>query len=210
MIERSEERDSAIRAALPHVPRLGWSRAALSAGLRALGRDPVEQEWLFPRGPAGAVEAWIDLADREMEAAARAEDLLSLRIPARIRRVVLIRLEQQEPQKEAVRLGLSHLALPWNAGAAVRSVARTADSMWVAAGGHLGRCLLVHPPRDARRGLWRDARLLAAGPGAGLPGDARLPRPPARRPRAVPTPAAALTTRAERPRTRRRAARAAR
>ncbi|HZF77541.1 MAG TPA: COQ9 family protein [Acetobacteraceae bacterium] len=134
MIERSEERDSAIRAALPHVPRLGWSRAALSAGLRALGRDPVEQEWLFPRGPAGAVEAWIDLADREMEAAARAEDLLSLRIPARIRRVVLIRLEQQEPQKEAVRLGLSHLALPWNAGAAVRSVARTADSMWVAAG----------------------------------------------------------------------------
>jgi ubiquinone biosynthesis protein COQ9 len=134
MIERSEERDSAIRAALPHVPRLGWSRAALSAGLRALGRDPVEQEWLFPRGPAGAVEAWIDLADREMEAAARAEDLISLRIPARIRRVVLIRLEQQEPQKEAVRLGLSHLALPWNAGAAVRSVARTADSMWVAAG----------------------------------------------------------------------------
>ena len=134
MIERSEERDSAIRAALPHVPRLGWSRAALSAGLRDLGRDPVEQEWLFPRGPAGAVEAWVDLADRDMEAAARTEDILSQRIPARIRRVVLIRLEQQEPQKEAVRLGLAHLAMPWNAAAAIRSAARTADAMWVAAG----------------------------------------------------------------------------
>jgi hypothetical protein len=29
MIERSEDRDQALRAALPHVPALGWSRAAL-------------------------------------------------------------------------------------------------------------------------------------------------------------------------------------
>jgi ubiquinone biosynthesis protein COQ9 len=134
MIERSESRDSAIRAALPHVPRLGWSRLALAAGLREAGRDPVEQEWLFPRGPAEAVEAWIDLADREMEAAAREQNLLDLRIPARIRGVVLIRLEQQEGLKEQVRLGLAHLSLPWNLAAAARTAARTADAMWVAAG----------------------------------------------------------------------------
>ena len=134
MIERSEERDAAIRATLPHVPVLGWTRAALAAGLRDLGLDPLEAEWLFPRGPAEVVETWCDLADREMEAQARQEDLLALRIRDRIRRVVTIRLEQAEPHREAVRRALALQALPWNLLSALRTVARTADSMWAAAG----------------------------------------------------------------------------
>ncbi len=134
MIERSEERDAALRAALAHVPRLGWSRAALEAGLRDLGRDGQEAEWLFPGGPIEAVEAWCDLADREMEDAARAEDLLALRIPDRIRRVLTLRLEANEAHKEAIRRALALQSLPWNLASALRTVARTADSMWAAAG----------------------------------------------------------------------------
>jgi ubiquinone biosynthesis protein COQ9 len=134
VIERSEERDEALRAALPHVPALGWTRAALSAGLADLGRDALEQDWLFPRGPVEAIEAWCDLADRDMEAAALAEDLASWRIPERIRRVVLIRLEQAAPNREAVRRALAVQSLPWNLASATRTVARTADSMWAAAG----------------------------------------------------------------------------
>ncbi|MGK7868257.1 COQ9 family protein [Falsiroseomonas sp. E2-1-a20] len=134
MIERSEERDEALRAALPHVPALGWTRAALSAGLADLGRDALEQDWLFPRGPVEAIEAWCDLADRDMEAAAVAEDLAAQRIPARIRRVVLIRLEQAAPHKDAVRRALAVQSLPWNLASAARTVARTADAMWAAAG----------------------------------------------------------------------------
>jgi ubiquinone biosynthesis protein COQ9 len=134
MIERSEERDAAIRAALAHVPALGWTKAALGAGLRDLGLDPVEAEWLFPKGVIEAVEAWCDLADREMEQAARAEGLLGLRIPDRIRRVVTLRLELNEPHKEAVRRALALQSLPWNLASAMRTVARTADSMWAAAG----------------------------------------------------------------------------
>lgn len=134
MIERSDDRDQALRAALPHVPTLGWTKAALEAGLRDLGRDPLEAEWLFPRGAIEAVEAWCDLADREMEAAARAEDLLAQRIPARIRRVIELRLEQAEPHKDAVRRALGLQSLPWNVPSALRTVARTADSMWAAAG----------------------------------------------------------------------------
>ncbi|WP_237217374.1 COQ9 family protein [Falsiroseomonas oryziterrae] len=133
-IERSEERDAAIRAALPHVAALGWTRAALSAGLRDLGLEPLEQDWLFPRGPVEAVEAWCDLADREMEEAARQEDIVSLRIPDRIRRVLMLRLERNEPHKEAIRRALALQSLPWNVPSALRTVARTADSMWAAAG----------------------------------------------------------------------------
>ena len=134
MIERSEERDAAIRAALPHVPALGWTRAALEAGLTDRGRDPVEAEWLFPRGAAEAVEAWCDLADREMEATAAAEGVTALRIPDRIRRVITLRLEQAEPHKEALRRALAVQALPWNVPAALRAAGRTADAMWAAAG----------------------------------------------------------------------------
>jgi ubiquinone biosynthesis protein COQ9 len=134
MIERSPERDAAIRATLPHVPALGWTRAALRAGLRDAGHDAAEVESLFPRGIGGAIEAWLDLADRDMEQAAAAAEVTGLRIPARIRKVVAIRLAQAQPNKEAVRLATGLLALPWNLAIAARTAARTADAMWHAAG----------------------------------------------------------------------------
>ncbi|MXP62073.1 COQ9 family protein [Roseomonas sp. M0104] len=133
-LERSAERDAALRAMLPEVPRLGWTTEALRAGLSARGDSPEAAEWLFPRGPVGMVEAWCDLADRDMAAEAAGAGLDGMRIPARIRALVAIRLHQQAPHKEAVRRGLALLALPWNLGAAGRATARTVDAIWQAAG----------------------------------------------------------------------------
>ncbi|MCQ4161355.1 COQ9 family protein [Roseomonas sp. GC11] len=133
-LERSAERDAALRALLPEVPRLGWSPAALRAGLAATGQNPDSAAWLFPRGPVGMVEAWADLADRDMAAEAAGLDLPAQRIPARIRALILLRLRQQEPHREALRRALALLALPWNAPAAARATARTADAIWMAAG----------------------------------------------------------------------------
>lgn len=127
-------RDRAIRALLPIAATAGWNWATLRAGLAAIGEDPGLAESHFPRGPVGAVEAWIDLANREMEAAAAAEELDALRVPARIRRVVEMRLQAVAPHKLALRRALSLLALPWNAAAALAATARTADAMWHAAG----------------------------------------------------------------------------
>ncbi|ONG58981.1 rpsU-divergently transcribed protein [Pseudoroseomonas deserti] len=133
-LERSAGRDAALRAMLPEVPRLGWSLAALRAGLAAGGRDPADAAWLFPDGPAGMVEAWCDLADRDMAAAAAGQGLEDLRIPGRIRALVALRLEQAAPHRAALRRALALLALPWNLGIATRATARTADAMWIAAG----------------------------------------------------------------------------
>jgi ubiquinone biosynthesis protein COQ9 len=132
--ERSAERDAALRAMLPKVPRLGWSEAALRAGLAAAGQDPAAAAWLFPTGPVGMAEAWSDLADRDMTAAAAGEAIAALRIPARIRTLVGLRLEQAAPHREAVRRATGLLALPWNLGTAARAAARTVDAIWVAAG----------------------------------------------------------------------------
>lgn len=130
--ERSAERDSALRATLPHVPALGWTPAALRAGLVDLGEPAAAAEWLFPRGTTGMVEAFADLADREAVRAAGA--LEALRTGPRIRALLAARLRWLEPWREAERRAVALLALPWNAAVAARVAGRTADAFWLAAG----------------------------------------------------------------------------
>lgn len=124
--ERSPERDAAIEALLPWVGVDGWTMEALC---RAAGRDA---DLLFPGGPADLVEAYSDLADRWMEADAAL--LTETRLSRRLRGVIAARLQRNAPYKDAVRRGLSLLALPGHAGVALRCTARTVDSMWHAAG----------------------------------------------------------------------------
>ncbi|MFC7554214.1 COQ9 family protein [Pseudoroseomonas wenyumeiae] len=131
-LERSAERDAALRAALPHVPALGWTRAAMRAGLADIGEPAEAAEWLFPRGATGMVEAFSDLADREAIEAAGA--LETLRTGPRIRALLAARLRWLEPWREAERRAVGLLALPWNAGIAARVAGRTADTLWRAAG----------------------------------------------------------------------------
>ena len=132
--ERSPERDAALVAMLPHVARLGWTLAALRRGLRDAGADPQDAGLLFPGGTPSLVEAWIDLEDRQMTAALAARDLSGLRLPARVRLAVALRLEAARPHREAVRRALAVLALPGHAGLAARTLARSVDAIWHAAG----------------------------------------------------------------------------
>ena len=133
-IERSEARDRAVRAMLPIAADDGWNWATLRAGLAAAGEHPELAESHFPDGPAGAVAAWADLADREMEAAAAAKGMSGLRTPGRVRRAVEMRFAAAAPHKRALRRAVSLLALPWNAGLALETTARTANAIWYAAG----------------------------------------------------------------------------
>lgn len=134
-IERSPERDAAIRALLPIADAAGWTDAALGEAVAATGLGPALAPSLFPRGVPGAIEAWCDLADRDMEAAAAADEGFdTLRTAARIRRLVDLRLAAAAPHKPALRRAVALLALPWNAPVSLRCTARTVDAMWHAAG----------------------------------------------------------------------------
>ncbi len=124
--------DAAIRAMLPLAATQGWNQATLRAGMAAAGADPALAASAFPGGPLQAIAGWSDLADREMVAAAG--DLSTLRIPARVRRLVELRLRQAAPHKAALRAALAQLAMPWNVGLALRLTARTTDAMWRGAG----------------------------------------------------------------------------
>jgi ubiquinone biosynthesis protein COQ9 len=136
--ERSPERDAALEAMLPHVPTSGWTRAALRLGLRDIGVDPDDAGLLFPGGTSDMIDLMIDLADRRMaEAAAEpamAAELAGMRLPARVRAVVALRLLQQAPHKDAIRRAAAILSLPRNARLAATCTARTVDEIWHLAG----------------------------------------------------------------------------
>lgn len=119
-------RDAAIRAMLPFVPDTGWTRQTLRL---AAGENA---DLLFPGGPAEMVEAHSDLGDRMMEEDGRS--IAETRVSRRVSALILLRLEQAEPDRDAVRRGLSLLSMPGNRGAAMRSLARTVDTIWHAAG----------------------------------------------------------------------------
>ena len=132
--ERSPERDAAIEATLPHVPFDGWTRRALRIGLTDIGEAADDADLLFPGGTSDMIEAFSDWADRRMEASAASQDVASLRTHEKVRAVIVLRLEQNRPYREAIRRALALLALPGNARLAARCTARTVDAIWHAAG----------------------------------------------------------------------------
>ena len=85
-------------------------------------------------GPAGAVAAWVGPGRPRHGGGAAATEMATLRTPERIRRAVELRLAAAAPHKRALRRALSVLALPWNAGLALRTASRTASAIWYAAG----------------------------------------------------------------------------
>jgi len=128
MIERSPERDAALHALLPLVPRRGWTVAALR---EAAGEDA---DLLFPGGAVEMAEAWADLADRRMEAGTALLGLEGRRLPDRVHATIALRLAQNRPHKDAVRRALAVLARPGAKAAAARATARTVSAIWYAAG----------------------------------------------------------------------------
>ena len=128
------DRDRLIEAMLPDVAFDGWSHAAVRLAARQTGIAPEEAAALFPRGAPDLVAGFSRWADRRMldwfEAAPPEEHSLS----ARVRLALGLRFEVVAPWREAVRRGLSVLALPPHAALGARLVYETVDGIWYAAG----------------------------------------------------------------------------
>jgi ubiquinone biosynthesis protein COQ9 len=123
-----------LRAVVARAGREGWTEATLRHALEDHGEPPELVSSHFPRGVIGAIEAWFGQVDAGMAAAAAAEDLAALRTPARIRRLIELRLLALEPEREALRGAMALLALPWNLPRGLRCAARSASAIWYAAG----------------------------------------------------------------------------
>jgi ubiquinone biosynthesis protein COQ9 len=128
------QRAALIEAMLPDVPFDGWSRAAVRGAARRIGMPASEALALFPGGPADLVACFSRWADRRMLDRLEALPLDPLKVSDRIALAIGTRLEIVEPWREAVRRGLTVLAMPQHAPLAMRLTYETVDGMWYAAG----------------------------------------------------------------------------
>ena len=129
-----ETRDKLLAAALAHVPFDGWTGRALRAGAADLWLDAALAANAFPGGPAELLEAFSAEIDRRMLAELEARDLQAMKHRHRIGAAVRARLELLAQHREAVRRGLSFLALPRHAALGAKCLYRSVDAIWHAAG----------------------------------------------------------------------------
>jgi ubiquinone biosynthesis protein COQ9 len=112
----------------------GWSVKAVDSAAAQLGIDPAQARLAFPKDQAAMVDAYIQGVDAALESHFTPEKIAALKIRDRIRALIWYRLEVMAPAREAVRTGLSILAMPQNLPTALKAGWRSADLMWRIAG----------------------------------------------------------------------------
>ena len=123
-----------LEAALTHAAFDGWSPLLLRRAAADIDVSQAEAENTFPRGARDLLEYFSNETDRAMLDALEQADLESLKVRERVSLAVQTRLGLMLPHREAVRRGLSFLALPQNAALGTQLLWRTADAIWWAAG----------------------------------------------------------------------------
>jgi ubiquinone biosynthesis protein COQ9 len=123
------ERERLVAALLPDVAFDGWTRHTLRNAAQRAGIPVGEALALFPRGAADLIAAFSRWADYQM-----LQGLETVPAPANLsRRIALalrLRFEVLAPWREAVRRGLSLLAMPQNALLGLRLLYGTVDAIW--------------------------------------------------------------------------------
>lgn len=112
----------------------GWTAAAVEAAAARRGIDPRQARLAFPKNPAQLIDTYAQGVDRALEEWFTPERLAAFRMREKIRAIVWKRLEIMGPAREAVRSGLSILAMPQNLPLAGRAGWRSVDLMWRIAG----------------------------------------------------------------------------
>jgi ubiquinone biosynthesis protein COQ9 len=120
-----------VAAMLPDVAFDGWTAMARDAAADAEGIDRDIAAMALPDA-VSMVDAYILRADTMMTESMA--DAASMKVRDRIRLALTSRFDHAAHDREAVRRALAVLALPQNAPHAARTLWRTADAMWRAAG----------------------------------------------------------------------------
>ncbi|KAF7142474.1 hypothetical protein RHSIM_Rhsim05G0005000 [Rhododendron simsii] len=132
--EYQDEQARVLGAALPYVPRLGWTEAAMIAGAREAGVSP-SIVGSFPQKEAALVEFFMDDCLQKLIDRIDSDEELRNLIPSeRISKLVRIRLEMQGPYISKWPQALSIQAQPQNIPKSFKQRAMLVDEIWHAAG----------------------------------------------------------------------------
>ena len=113
---------------------MGWTWKMTYAAGAAAGFSKGETELLLPAGPRDLAALWSRGCDAAALAALAGVDPRALKGRERIRRGALARIEAAMTHEAATRRWAGYLALPTNAGLALRLAWESADVIWRWAG----------------------------------------------------------------------------
>ena len=117
-----------------HAARNGWTDATFTAAVDEAGLTTGEAALACPKGAFDLFDAFAARADEAMLERLDGLDLAAMKIRQRVRAAVQVRLEAQQPYKDAARAMTRALARPNRAPEAARLLWRTADHIWRALG----------------------------------------------------------------------------
>lgn len=135
--EFPDEKTQVLRAALVHVPKLGWSEAAMVAGAKDVGLSPAIVG-VFPRKEAALVEFFMDdcLHNLLDYIESHEDELTKMLLQERLTKLIQCRLERQAPLISRWAQALSIQAKPANVPTSFKQRAVLVDDIWHAVGDH--------------------------------------------------------------------------
>lgn len=123
-----------LKEAVKLAPFEGWNTHTLEKAALAAGLDKGYEQIAFTGGIADLVDYFIRHLDDKMLKKAAKNDILKMKIRERIPYLVKCRLEESAEYKSALRKTVSYYTNPINAAEGTKSLWKTVDCMWYAAG----------------------------------------------------------------------------
>ena len=141
-LDNNQIKTDLVKAMLTHVPFDGWTWEAMEQGALDLGfekkktsslRIKIFKE-LFKNGSIDFIDIFSRIIDSEVIVNYNLVESKPERVPEKIKKIILIRLNLCQEYKEAVRSSISLTALPINTKISLNILYRTCNSIWRIAG----------------------------------------------------------------------------
>jgi len=140
--ENKQIRIDLIRAMLTHVPFDGWTWEAMEQGAIDIGykKKKTSSERikifknLFKNGSIDFIDIFSEIIDLDVKENYNSIEVKPERVPEKIKKIIMIRLNLCQKYKEAVRSSISLSAIPVNTKISLNILYRTCNSIWRIAG----------------------------------------------------------------------------
>ena len=131
-----------IKAMLIHVPFDGWTWEAMEQGAIDIGFEKKLPSYersrifkdLFKNGSIDFIDIFSEIIDLEVKENYDLIEFKPERVPEKIKKIIMLRLNLCQKYKESVRSSVSITAIPVNARASLKILYRTCNSIWRIAG----------------------------------------------------------------------------
>jgi ubiquinone biosynthesis protein COQ9 len=136
--DNNQIRIDLIKAMLTHVPFDGWTWEAMEQGAIDIGYEKKKTSSerikifkdLFKNGSIDFIDIFSEIIDLEVKENYNSIEEKPERVPEKIKKIIMIRLNLCQKYKEAVRSSISLSAIPVNTKISINILYRTCNSIW--------------------------------------------------------------------------------